>query len=98
MLPRLLRCSRASSLFNTQQLFASNATRLQTRTFSTSWRRQEAWAEEELMSRLPQIDPSKLTVTETITPKQLVPNQDLVFGRTFTGEQHTGWIAWSIDS
>jgi hypothetical protein len=37
------------------------------------------------MSRLPDVDPSKLTVTETITPKQLVPNQDLVFGRTFTG-------------
>lgn len=35
--------------------------------------------------KLPGIDPSKLEITKTITPKQLVPNEDLVFGRTFTG-------------
>ena len=45
------------------------------------------------MSRLPGMDPSKLTVTETITPKQLVPNQDLVFGRTFT--DHMLSIEWT---
>lgn len=45
------------------------------------------------MSKLPGIDPSKLTVTETITPKQLVPNQDLVFGRTFT--DHMLSIEWT---
>lgn len=39
------------------------------------------------LPHLPDIDPSKLEVTKTITPKELVPNQDLVFGRTFTGKQ-----------
>jgi hypothetical protein len=41
--------------------------------------------DDDLESKLPNIDPSKLEVTKTITPKQLVPNEDLVFGRTFTG-------------
>lgn len=31
------------------------------------------------------IDPSKLSITKTTTPKQLVPPNELVFGRTFTG-------------
>lgn len=44
------------------------------------------------MKHLPDIDPSKLEVTKTITPKELVPNQDLVFGRTFTG-QHSPCLA-----
>lgn len=35
--------------------------------------------------KLAGLDPSKLEITKTITPKQRVPNQDLVFGRTFTG-------------
>ncbi|KPI44059.1 uncharacterized protein AB675_6216 [Cyphellophora attinorum] len=86
MLPRLLRCACTPSTLRTAtQLGASTATRLQTRNFATSWQRRNLYADDELMSRLPDVDPSKLTVTETITPKQLVPNQDLVFGRTFTG-------------
>lgn len=36
---------------------------------------------------LPDIDPSKLEVTKTTTPKQVLANEDLVFGRTFTGKQ-----------
>ena len=47
------------------------------------------------MKHLPDIDPSKLEVTKTITPKQLVPNQDLIFGRTFTGEHSPQPIARS---
>ena len=35
--------------------------------------------------KLQDIDPSKLSITKTTTPKQLVPPAELVFGRTFTG-------------
>lgn len=35
---------------------------------------------------LPNIDPSKLTVTKTTTPKELIPQEQLLFGKTFTGE------------
>jgi branched-chain amino acid aminotransferase len=37
-------------------------------------------------SKLPDIDPSKLEITKSITPKTVLPNEDLIFGRTFTGE------------
>ena len=36
-------------------------------------------------SRLAGLDPSKLKVTKTSTPKELTPAKDLVFGKTFTG-------------
>lgn len=36
-------------------------------------------------SQLSALDASKLTVTKTSTPKELTPNKDLVFGKTFTG-------------
>jgi branched-chain amino acid aminotransferase len=36
-------------------------------------------------SQLPALDASKLTVTKTSTPKELTPNKDLIFGKTFTG-------------
>lgn len=35
------------------------------------------------------IDPSKLSITKTTTPKELVPPNELVFGRTFTGQSPT---------
>ena len=82
LLPRLLRSPGARSL---TQALASQTSRLQTRSFASSWRLQNLTIEEDSLSKLPNIDPSKLNVTETITPKQLVPNQDLIFGRTFTG-------------
>src|SRR4030081_1252935 len=31
------------------------------------------------------IDPSKLSITKTTTPKDLLPPKDLVFGKNFTG-------------
>lgn len=31
------------------------------------------------------LDASKLDITKTTTPKELTPNNELVFGRTFTG-------------
>lgn len=45
-------------------------------------------AQEDSIARLPGIDPSKLSITSSTTPKEIVPPQELVFGRTFTGN-HT---------
>lgn len=40
---------------------------------------------EEALAALPDIDPSKLEVTLCKIPKDLVPPEELIFGRTFTG-------------
>jgi len=42
-------------------------------------------SDEIALSRLPNIDPSKLQVTKTKSPKDLVPSEQLIFGRNFTG-------------
>ncbi|KAK6582462.1 hypothetical protein PZA11_004870 [Diplocarpon coronariae] len=49
--------------------------------------------------KLQEIDPSKLSITKTTTPKELVPQNELVFGRTFTDHMlslewtaSTGWL------
>ena len=81
LLPRLLRSSsraitsipRSQSSFGSRQLSSS------------LWRREITLADIDPTVGLPNIDPSQLHVTETITPKQLMPNEDLIFGRTFTG-------------
>lgn len=36
-------------------------------------------------AQLAGLDASKLTVSKTKTPKELINNKDLVFGKTFTG-------------
>jgi branched-chain amino acid aminotransferase len=36
--------------------------------------------------RLATLDPSKLLIERTLNPKQLVPQEQLVFGREFTGK------------
>ncbi|KAI9727530.1 MAG: hypothetical protein M1828_006472 [Chrysothrix sp. TS-e1954] len=45
------------------------------------------------LSSLPDIDPSQLTITKTANPKDLVPPEELVFGRTFT--DHMLSIEWT---
>ena len=40
---------------------------------------------EDAIAKLPDLDPSALQITKTTTPKALVPPEELVFGRTFTG-------------
>lgn len=35
--------------------------------------------------KLAEIDPGRLSITKTTTPKALLPPEELVFGRTFTG-------------
>lgn len=39
-------------------------------------------------TKLAEIDPSKLSIQKTATPKDLLPPEELVFGRTFTGTAH----------
>ena len=66
---------------------------------STSWRsRSILQADEESLSRLPGLDASKLSVTETITPKRIVPPEELVFGRTFTGLHSTTPLRLRVNS
>lgn len=85
LLPRLLRTPCGLSTRITTKSDYSG--RLLARPFSTSWRRNGSLAvSDESLANLPGIDPSKLEVTKTITPKELVPNENLVFGQTFTGQ------------
>ncbi|KAJ5889766.1 hypothetical protein N7504_010576 [Penicillium tannophilum] len=46
-------------------------------------------------AQLASLDASKLTVTKTQTPKELTPNKDLVFGKTFT--DHMISIEWTAE-
>ncbi|KAH0844703.1 Branched-chain-amino-acid aminotransferase, mitochondrial [Fonsecaea pedrosoi] len=94
-LPRLFRTPCARAL--TSSTFKSDSIRLlpSYRLFSTFSSRQKSSlsVDDDIHSKLPGIDPSKLEVTKTITPKELVPNKDLVFGRTFT--DHMLSIEWT---
>ena len=81
-LPRLLRSYPIASI--------SSSLRTETPSLSRCipWLQQRLYSiktDEATLETLPDIDPSKLHVTETITPKELVPAQELVFGRHFTG-------------
>ncbi len=49
-------------------------------------RRYSIQSQEDAIAKLPGIDPSALSVMKTTTPKELVPPNELVFGRTFTGK------------
>lgn len=40
---------------------------------------------EAAIAKLPGINPGALSVTRTTTPKNLLPPEELVFGRNFTG-------------
>ena len=42
-------------------------------------------AQEEALTKLPGLNPSKCVVTLSTTPKTLTPPEELVFGRAFTG-------------
>ncbi|KAL8994753.1 MAG: hypothetical protein Q9169_005363 [Polycauliona sp. 2 TL-2023] len=61
-----------------------------------NWQLRRAYSiqsQEETIAKLPQIDPNALSVTKTTTPKELVPPEELVFGRTFT--DHMLSIEWT---
>ena len=42
--------------------------------------------------KIQNIDPSKLTITKTTTPKDLLPPEELIFGRNFSGKSTSGVI------
>ena len=53
------------------------------------WRSRRTYSiqsQEEALARLPDIDPNKLSIIKTTTPKQVVPPEQLIFGRNFTGK------------
>jgi branched-chain amino acid aminotransferase len=37
-------------------------------------------------TKIQDIDPTKLSITTTTTPKDLLPTEELIFGRNFSGE------------
>jgi branched-chain amino acid aminotransferase len=41
-------------------------------------------------NKIQDIDPTKLSITRTTSPKDLLPPEDLIFGRNFTGRSFTG--------
>jgi len=45
------------------------------------------------IAKLPGIDPSKLEVSKTTSAKDIVPPEELVFGRTFTGKAFSVLVA-----
>ena len=53
-------------------------------------------SEEAQLKPIPNIDPSALTITNSTTPKKILPPQDLIFGRTFT--DHMLSIEWTSSS
>ncbi|KAJ9318827.1 hypothetical protein DTO271D3_957 [Paecilomyces variotii] len=72
-----LRTGNVASIYSLQGVAAS---RLGQRTYSSK-------------STLPGLDPSKLTIAKTTTPKEPLPPQELVFGKTFT--DHMLSIEWT---
>ncbi|GAB7338525.1 hypothetical protein MBLNU457_5275t1 [Dothideomycetes sp. NU457] len=91
----------AASLYARSSLLAKRAS-------STSWRCLNAGKQERSYSikaddasdpKLSAIDPSQLSIQKTTTPKNITPNEELVFGRQFTDHMLTcewtaseGWL------
>ncbi|RMZ81131.1 hypothetical protein DV738_g2477, partial [Chaetothyriales sp. CBS 135597] len=90
------RLLRAASSRVRSPIFDSHIARRQSRGFSSTWQLQKRVLDEVLPSSLPDIDPAKLAITKTASPKQLVPNSELVFGRTFTDHMLT--VEWNAAS
>ncbi|KAH0544077.1 branched-chain-amino-acid transaminase bat2 [Glutinoglossum americanum] len=70
--------------------------RLQRLGYSASFRLYSVAAEAASNVKVQGIDPSKLTITRTTTPKTLVPPEELVFGKTFT--DHMLSLEWTASS
>ncbi|KAK4993898.1 branched-chain-amino-acid transaminase bat2 [Elasticomyces elasticus] len=79
----------ASTVFRASSSFQCLYTQSGRRTFAT-----QLQADDATDPRLQAIDPSQLSISKTTTPKDLVPNEELVFGRTFTEwTASEGWLA-----
>ena len=62
--------------------------------FTPQWHRRRPYSiqsQEEAIAQLPDINPGALSITRTTTPKQVLPPEELVFGRTFTGKHATAF-------
>ena len=60
----------------------------------SQWHRRRPYSiqsQEEAIARLPDINPGALSITRTTTPKQILPPEELIFGRTFTGKHATAF-------
>lgn len=53
--------------------------------FAQRWQRQYSIHADHAVQRGLEIEPSKLSITKTTTPKTLEKNEDLIFGHSFTG-------------
>ncbi|BCR84926.1 branched-chain amino acid aminotransferase, cytosolic [Aspergillus chevalieri] len=82
-----LACRKASNGFP-----VSRALPLQTTAATRLWQRSYSAA----ASQLAALDASKLSVTKTSTPKEIISPKDLVFGKTFT--DHMLSIEWNAGS
>lgn len=63
--------------------------------FIPRWHRPRLYSiqsQEEKIAQLPDINPGALSITRTTTPKQILPSEELVFGRTFTGKHATAFL------
>jgi hypothetical protein len=49
------------------------------------WQRWYSIHADHAVQRGLEIEPGKLSITKTTTPKDLVPNKELIFGHSFTG-------------
>ena len=80
-----------------QKLSLTTLTRAATRVksnrlpLSSQWQRRWYSITQDVVppSELANLNPSKLSTTNTTTPKELMPAEELVFGRSFTGMQAT---------
>ncbi|OKL59083.1 Branched-chain-amino-acid aminotransferase, cytosolic [Talaromyces atroroseus] len=61
--------------------------------YSPLWKRSYSIKPISKTAELPGVDPSKLEITKTSTPKELTPNDQLIFGKTFT--DHMLSIEWT---
>jgi branched-chain amino acid aminotransferase len=53
--------------------------------FAQRWQRQYSIHADHAAHQGLEIEPSKLSITKTTTPKALEKNEDLIFGHSFTG-------------
>lgn len=68
-------------------LFLRPRTATLTASLASNWsRRSYSIHADHAAQRQKDIDPTSLTITKTTSPKELIPNHQLVFGRSFTGE------------
>lgn len=58
---------------------------LRCRTQTQTQRPYSIHADASVGSKIQDIDPTKLSITRTSSPKALLPPEDLIFGRNFTG-------------